>query len=206
MGRYFKRLSQILVITFITLYLLIWLMSPVIFRYVINNHGLPKPLSLTSASTIRYNPFTAHLTISHLEMKSSEQDSALKLESLEAELDLHQLLFDKIHISEFNVRGVFIPITLNDSSLNVAGFELKDEKSAPETAQEVEPQNDNFPYEVIIPTFSVSDAHIELMHFSQKHNIQLDSFALQNILLSQSTQEFTLNLVSHLNGAPIKLA
>ncbi|MGB2740959.1 MAG: DUF748 domain-containing protein [Cognaticolwellia sp.] len=206
MGRYFKRLSQILIITFITLYLLIWLMSPVIFRYVINNHGLPKPLSLTSASTIRYNPFTAHLTISHLEMKSSEQDSALKLESLEAELDLHQLLFDKIYISEFNLKGIFIPITLNESSLNVAGFELKDEKSASETEQEVEPQNDSFPYEVIIPTFSLSDAHIELMHFSQKHNIQLDSFALQNILLSQSTQEFKLNLVSHLNGAPIKIA
>jgi hypothetical protein len=207
MGRYFKRLSQTLVITFILLYGLIWLLSPIIIRYALNTYGLPKPLLLTSASSIRYNPFTAHLTISHLEVKTNQQSSALKLQSLNAELDLHQLLFNKIYVAEFAVNGLFIPITVNESSLNVAGIELGSENSPPlATAAETEQASTDFPYQVIIPEFTLTDAHIELVHFSQTHNIQLDSFSLQNILLAQNEQAIKLNLVSHLNGALIEMA
>jgi hypothetical protein len=207
MGRYFKRLSQILVITFILLYALTWLLSPIIIRYALNTYGLPKPLLLTAASSIRYNPFTAHLTISHLEVKTNQQSSALKLQSLNAELHLHQLLFDKIYVAEFTVNGLFIPVTVNESSLNVAGIELGSENSLPlATEAETEQASTDFPYQVIIPEFTLTDAHIELLHFSQTHNIQLDSFSLQNILLAQNEQEITLNLVSHLNGALIEVA
>ena len=207
MGRYFKRLLQILVITFLVIYLLVWLLSPTIIRYVINTYGLPKPLLLTDTSSIRYNPFTAHLTISDLEVKTDEQASALKLQSLNAEVHLYQLFFDKIYVAEFTLNGIFIPVTVNDSSLNIAGFELMSENPAPvEPEPEVEPEKANFPYQVIVPEFSLTDAHIELLYFSQKHNIQLDSFSLQNILLSQSVQDIKLNLVSHLNGAPIEIA
>jgi len=207
MGRYFKRLLQILVITFLVIYLLVWLLSPTIIRYVINTYGLPKPLLLTDTSSIRYNPFTAHLTISDLEVKTDEQASALKLQSLNAEVHLYQLFFDKIYVAEFTLNGIFIPVTVNDSSLNIAGFELMSENPAPVAPEpEVEPEKANFPYQVIVPEFSLTDANIELLYFSQKHNIQLDSFSLQNILLSQSVQDIKLNLVSHLNGAPIEIA
>jgi len=209
MGRYLKRLSQIVVLTFIIIYGLIWLLSPTIIRYAINTYGLPKPLSLTSVSSIRYNPFTAHLTISDLEVKVNNQSSALRLKSLEAELRLHQLLFDKIYIAEFNVNGIFIPVTINESSFNIAGIELKDENSAPlATEQEVkvEQSSSSFPYEIIIPEFTLTDANIELIHFSKKHNIKLDSFSLQNILYSKNEQDIKFNLVSHLNGAPIEVA
>ncbi|MBA6296375.1 DUF748 domain-containing protein [Colwellia sp. MB02u-9] len=207
MGRYFKRLSQILVITFILLYALIWLLSPIIIRYALNTYGLPKPLLLTSASSIRYNPFTAHLTISHLEVKTNQQSSALKLQSLNAELHLHQLLFDKIYVAEFTVNGLFIPVMVNESSLNVAGIELRSENSTPlATEAETEQASTDFPYQVIIPEFTLTDADIELVHFSQTHNIQLDSFSLQNILLAQNEQEIKLNLVSHLNGSLIEVA
>ena len=120
MGRYVKRLGQVLVIGFIALYCLIWLLSPLVIRSVVNHYGLPKPLSLTPTSSIRYNPFTAHLTINNLEIKINEQNSALKLQSLEAELHLHQLLLDKIYIAEFNLNGIYIPVTVNASSLNLS--------------------------------------------------------------------------------------
>jgi hypothetical protein len=207
MGRYFKRLSKILVISFILFYALIWLLSPIIIRYALNTYGLPKPLLLTSASSIRYNPFTAHLTISHLEIKTNQQSSALKLQSLNAELHLHQLLFDKIYVAEFTVNGLFIPVTVNESSFNVAGIELRSENSTPlATEAETEQASTDFLYQVIIPEFILTDAHIELLYFSQPHNIQLDSFSLQNILLAQNEQEIKLNLVSRLNGALIEVA
>lgn len=206
MGRYFKRLSQILVIFFITLYCLIWLLSPVIIRYSVNTYGLPKPLALTADSNIRYNPFTAHLTISNLNVKLNEDSSALKLSSLDAELDLHQLLFDEIYIAEFSVDGIFIPITINDTSLNVAGFELKNENKDvnPDVALKESPEPE-FPYQVIIPKFTLKNANIDLQHFEKQHIIKLDTFTLQDILLSNTQQAIHLQLVSSLNGAPINV-
>ena len=205
MGRYFKRFTQIIVISSIVIYGLIWLLSPTIIRYAINTYGLPKPLLLTATSSIRYNPFTAHLTISDLAVITNEKNSALKLQSLDAELHLHQLFYDKIYVAEFKLNGLYIPVTVNESSLNIAGIELMAENHAPAEA-EMEPVSANFPYQIIIPEFTLTDAHIELELFSQKHNIQLDSLSLQNILLSQNQQEIKLNLVSHLNGAPITVA
>lgn len=209
MGRYFKRLSKILIITFVILCCLIWLLSPSIIRYAINSHGLPKPLSLTSTSSIRYNPFTAYLTISDLEIQSNEQTSELKIQSLEVELYLHQLLFDKIYVSEFTINGVFIPVTINESSFNIAGFEFKDDES---NAKEIELETDTdepsntFPYEVIIPEFILTDAKIQLVHLAQEYNIQLDSFSLADILLSTNEQEIQLHLSSLFNGSPIEVA
>ncbi|MFT5636031.1 MAG: hypothetical protein ACI89T_001486 [Cognaticolwellia sp.] len=204
MGRYFKRLIQILVISFIVIYAFIWLLSPTIIRYAINTYGLPKPLLLTDTSSIRYNPFIAHLTISDLEVKTNEQASALKLQSLNAELHLYQLFFDKIYVAEFTLNGIFIPVTVNESSLNIAGVELMSED--PESDPQADPVSTDFPYQIIVPELSLTNAHIELLYFSQKHNIELDSFYLQNILLSQNVQDIKLNLVSHLNGAPIEIA
>jgi len=178
-------------------------------RYAINNYGLPKPLFLTSASSIRYNPFTAHLTIRDLEVRLNEKNSALKLPSLNAELSLHQLLFDKIYVSEFNVNGLYIPVTVNESSLNIAGFELRSETAEPLTTEpeaEEDSVKTNFPYQVIIPKLSLTEATIELRHFSQQHNIQLDSFSLENILLSKDEQDIKLTLISQLDGAPIAVA
>ncbi len=208
MGRYVKRLGQVLVIGFIALYCLIWLLSPLVIRSVVNHYGLPKPLSLTPTSSIRYNPFTAHLTINNLEIKINEQNSALKLQSLEAELHLHQLLLDKIYIAEFNLNGIYIPVTVNASSLNVAGIELIAEKPTSTTTEHeavTEQTGADFPYQVILPSFSLTDAHIALSYFSEKHDIRLDSLILDNILLSQNEQDLKLNLRSQFNGAPIEV-
>jgi hypothetical protein len=204
MSRYLKRLSKFLIIAFVALYFLIWLLSPVIIRSVVNNYGLPKPLSLTSASSIRYNPFTAHLTISDLEIKTNEQGSALKLQSLDAEIHLHQLLFDKIYVAEFSLNGIFVPVTINEASLNIAGFELMNETplTKEQEAEAAQPTAD-FPYQVIIPEFTLTNAQIELDYFSQKHNVQLNDLSLADILLSKDTHEIKLNLKSEFNDAPI---
>ncbi len=207
MSRYLKRLSKFLVIAFFALYFLIWLLSPVIIRSVVNNYGLPKPLSLTSASSIRYNPFTAHLTISDLEIKTNEQGSALKLQSLDAEIHLHQLLFDKIYVAEFSLNGIFVPVTINEASLNIAGFELMNETplTKEQEAEAAQPTAD-FPYQVIIPEFTLTNAQIELDYFSQKHNVQLNDLSLVDILLSKDTHEIKLNLKSEFNDAPIEIS
>lgn len=207
MSRYLKRLSKFLVIALVALYFLIWLLSPVIIRSVVNNYGLPKPLSLTSASSIRYNPFTAHLTISDLEIKTNEQGSALKLQSLDAQIHLHQLLFDKIYVAEFSLSGIFVPVTINEASLNIAGFELMNETplTKEQEAEAAQPTAD-FPYQVIIPELTLTNAQIEIDYFSHKHNVQLNDLSLANILLSEDKHEIRLNLKSEFNDAPIEIA
>lgn len=206
MGRYLKRLIQIIFITFITLYFVIWAFSPLIIRYGINHYGLPAPLFITADSSIRYNPFTAHLTINDLAVKLNESSTTLKIKRLNAELDLHQMLFDKIYVAEFSVSGIFIPVIVNESSLNIAGIELRDNKAAVESVSEENVTPSSFPYQVVIPELTLTDATVEVMHFKQKHTIELAAFSLQNILFSQNEQDIKLNLISQLNGAPIEVA
>ncbi|SEL06485.1 protein of unknown function [Colwellia chukchiensis] len=207
MARYFKRLTQIVIITFISLYCLIWLFSPLVLRFAINHYGLPQPLQLTAESSIRYNPFTAHLTIRDLEMRLNAQQSALKIPRLNAEISLHQLLFDKIYISTFKLDGLYLPITLNDTSFTLAGFELNDERIDKSTTDE-QPAAEahDFPYQVIIPKFTLTNATIALNHFNRQHLVELTSLSLANILLAQDEQEVQLTLQSEFNGAPFNVA
>ena len=207
-----KKLSKIIAITFFTLYCLIWLFSPVIVNYVINNHGLPQGYSLTSDSTVRYNPFTAHLTISDLEMQLENQTAVLKVAKLDAELHLHQLLFDRIYLAEFEVNGIYIPVVMTETSLTVAGFDLlAKENDASNAEQEAQQQDSSeekstFAYQLVIPKFNLTNAIIELEHLGQSHRLELDSLSLASVSLSQQSQDLELLLSSHINQAPLNLA
>ncbi len=213
MRRHLKKLVNIIAISFFTLYCLIWLFSPVIANYVINHHGLPKGYSVASSSNIRYNPFMAHLSVSDLAIQLEGHGKVLQLNSLDAELHLHRLLFDSIHIAQFDVDGITIPVVAEDKSLTVAGFELINEakvkaeqeiiaSSALESKQEkAEPA-----YKLVIPKFNLTNAVIELEHLAKSHRIELDALSLDDLLLSQQEQDLHLLLSSRINQAPLKLS
>ena len=209
MARLVKKFSKFIAITIFTVYCLVWLLSPVIVNYVVNSHALPKGYSLTSDSSIRYNPFTSHLSINDLEMQLDNQGVTFKLKEVDAELHLHQLLFEKIYIAEFNVNGMYIPVTVSDTSLNVAGFELMDQQGAEsETVEELEEPKQKQPksaYQLVVPKFKLTDARFEIQHLGVTHNVQFDSLLLENIRLSQQAQDLQLLLMSKINDAPLSL-
>ena len=205
MRRHLKNLIKIIAITIFVLYCLIWLLSPVIANYVINNHGLPKGYSIVSSSSIRYNPFMAHLSISDLELQLKEKGTVLKLENLNAEIHLYQLLFDTIYIAEFEVDGVYIPVVAKNTSLTVAGFELMNGEAESDSEQVVENENSESPYKLVIPNFDLNNAIVELEHLDKNHHIQLNSLSIEDILLSQKEQDLQLLLMSKINDAPIRL-
>lgn len=205
MGRHIKNLTKVLAISFFTLYCLIWILSPFLANYFTNNYALPKGYSLTSNSTIRYNPFTAHLTITELELQF-KNGAALRLEQLDAELHLHQFIFDTIYVAEFEISGIYIPVVSKEGSLTIAGFELlKQDKDAIEHEDnQVGGDNSNqqlFPYEIVLPKFNLSDMTIDIEHLGKEHNIEIDSLAIYDVVLSEQEQNVAIELSSHINQA-----
>ncbi|MCF6193878.1 MAG: hypothetical protein L3J46_06055, partial [Kangiellaceae bacterium] len=60
---------KVLLSGLLSLYVLIWFFSPVVFRYFINNYLQENyAIEMSSNSGIRYNPFTSHLTVRDLEL------------------------------------------------------------------------------------------------------------------------------------------
>jgi hypothetical protein len=213
MRRHLKKLVNIIAISLFTLYCLIWLLSPIIANYVINNHGLPKGYSVASSSNIRYNPFMAHLSVSDLEIQLEGHGKILQLNSLDAEVHLHRLLFDSLYIAQFDVDGITIPIVAEEKSLTVAGFELINEvkaKTDPETvassALDTQQDETESSYKLVIPKFNLTNAVIELKHLTKSHRIELDALSLDDLLLSQQEQGLHLLLSSRINQAPLKLS
>lgn len=205
MRRYLKNLIKILAITFFSLYCFIWILSPVIANYFTNNYALPKGYALTSNSTIRYNPFTAHLTVTDLELQVNK-GTALTLEKLDVELHLYQFLFDTIYVAEFDVSGIYIPVSSKEGSLKVAGFELVGNEAQENSHNENETSNkQKFPYEVVLPRFTLSDMVIDIDHFGKKHSIEINSLAINDVVLSEKDQDLALVLSSQINKSPIKL-
>ena len=172
---------------------------------MINNHGLPKGYSIVSSSSIRYNPFMARLSISDLELQLKEKGTVLKLDNLNAEIHLYQLLFDTIYIAEFEVDGVYIPVVAKNTSLTVAGFELMNGEAESDSEQVVKNENSETPYKLVIPNFGLNNAIVELEHLNKNHHIQLNSLSIEDILLSQKEQDLQLLLMSKINDAPIRL-
>ena len=205
MRRHLKNLSKFLAISFFTLYCLIWVLSPIVTSYVTNNYALPSGYALTSNSSIRYNPFTAHLTVNDLELQH-ESDITLRMKALDVELHLHQLLFDTIYIAEFDITGMYIPVITGENSLKVAGFELMNK--APDDAEDAQ-ENDTptvkkeFPYQIVLPDFNLTDSKIDINHLGKNHQVEIDSLSISSFAFSEKEQSLALILESKINQAPV---
>lgn len=208
MALYARRIIKFLFIFFISLYCLIWLLSPVILRAAINHYGLPKSMHLTAESTIRYNPFLAHLSISDLVLKGAADKTEVELSSLEFELHLYQLFFDKIYIPEFQINTVSTSLTIQDSKVVIAGFNLLDNKNIKQgEGVKAEPNTNNvaFPYQVIVPTLQLTNLTTAIDYQGHQYVFVIEKLAIDNSLYSEQKQSLALDLSARLNDAPISV-
>jgi hypothetical protein len=192
---------------FIFIYCFIWAFSPFIARYYLNNNILPKPLTLLSSSSIRYNPFTSHLSVDELILQTDHADThdVLKIERMDVELNLYQLAFDEIYISEFKIDGIYLQINVDNEAIEVAGIEISNNTaSTPEAKPEA--AETPFPYEIIIPEIIINNTNLDLQHFKQQHVIALQSLNIDNSRMSLANQSLSLNLKSTINDAPLAIS
>ncbi|WP_281556756.1 DUF748 domain-containing protein [Thalassomonas sp. RHCl1] len=203
------KITKIILLLFLTVYCLIWLLSPMISRYVIADILAPHKLVLSEKSSIRYNPFLSKLSINALSLyqEANREKALFRLDSLVVRIRLYQLLFDRIHINEFNLDGLFIDIKQSENKLEVAGFTLPQasEKPAENVEQGQEPTQD-FPYTLVLPALKLNNSSLVFNLPQGQHEFAIDSLVISDVEATASRQDFSASLTSTLDQAPFALA
>ena len=90
-----KKIIKYILLFYISLYTLVWVLSPTVIRYFLSDYLEQQALVLSSDSSIRYNPFSSHLEILDLSVSKSDdiEQAVFSLKELALELRFHQLLF-----------------------------------------------------------------------------------------------------------------
>ena len=118
MKGWFAKLIVVLSILLIGVYSLIWIFTPTATRFYSSellkltlnqNH-----LVLSDASSIRYNPFLSHLTISDLTLtkETPSGEAVLSIEELSLKVSLYKLIVDEFEITEFEIDGLFLNVDI----------------------------------------------------------------------------------------------
>lgn len=124
-----KRVIGYTLAVILFLYLFIWIFSPALVRQILSKtledqYGLV----LANDSSVRYNPFTTHLTINNLAIHK-DGVPVLSIKRLDLGAHLYQLLTNTLYLSEFEVTGVYVAIEQHGEEFIVSGVNLSRSQS-----------------------------------------------------------------------------
>ena len=214
-----KRICYVIV----AIYFLIWALSPLVANYVIGNlleenYGL----SISENSSIRYNPFTSHLTVVQLGIEShskqvnsrSGTNELFSLTRLELEIRLHRLMFGELYISEFDISGVNLLVEEQQQGLIVAGIDLSKLENKPQPTAgstnaesltdltEVNPSNE---LTVKMPLANFSNIKTVFIAASGKHSFTINQWQIENLILNSDQQNLSSQIEVLVNNAPLAM-
>lgn len=190
------------------LYLLIWISSSFIANYFVGeiletDYGL----ELSEQATIRYNPFTSHLTIRDVSI-SKQGQQVFQLEKGDMEIRLHRLVMKQIYVSQFKLDGLFLAVEKNGAASQVAGIKLQS-KSEPVVdaalSSEAEAESDPTKFELIMPGFEFLGGKVAIKIDDDVHAFGVKQFSITNTALSLEKQSFASRIEVSLDNAPIEI-
>ncbi len=203
----FKKSLKFLVYIIISVYLLIWVFSPFVFKYLISDYLHDAySLELSNKTEIRYNPFTSHLTIEDLEIAESGI-VYFKLDSLEIEVRLYRLIFNEVYLSELALDGLFLNIESSEDSLRIAGirFASSSENVAAEKDTAMKDSvSINDGYHILVPALSIKNADFKYQQMNTSHLLSLNALELTQLAYSQRETLVSLDAKALIDGAPLE--
>jgi hypothetical protein len=225
-----KKVLQWAFLVVVSLYIAIWVFSPLAVSYFASNFLSEEfRLQLSDKSSIRFNPFTSHLSINDLVI-SKDQQQVFGVDNLELEIRLHRVLIDEIYISEFSVDGLHLltsqvstgwevaglvlpmdksrvtdnSVSIAQSDSKVAGAEAKTEQAQTEPKKESLKQEETTTlWTVIAPKINFSNHRFELKHNQNQHQFEINELALERVTLSSVEQAFDLKLQALVDGGSL---
>ena len=209
--------AKLITVIFITLFTLIWLLSPFVSHHYASKYLNEKKLTLSDATTIRYNPFGSILTIRDLEISETKnmETPVLAIKSMDVKVSLYRLLTDTLHFSEFTIDGLYLEVNLNEADPVIGGFVIANNSKDPatiktpkENAKEIEKNNStNEPnnYQVSLPNFNLSDAVFNIGIEQSQQEFAINSLIMKNVLASTKAQQAEIFLKATINKAPLKV-
>ncbi|MCI2285810.1 hypothetical protein L3081_23550 [Colwellia sp. MSW7] len=197
-----RKLIKILIIVFISIFLIIWAVSSPVSKHFIKPLVLEQGLTLSDDTGIYYNPFLSQLTISDLTLykdQQGQQEKVFSVNKLTVRLALYRLLFDKIEVSKFELNDAYLKITKTPTQLIIAGIDLNKEGSESKDIQPEEPQTETapLPYQLVLPKLALNKINIDVNNEEKQHNIDIEALIISKVLadLNSQTAQLTLNSV-----------
>ena len=209
------------------LFFLIWIMSPYLSHYFIQQQLNTYQLTLNEQSSIRYNPFITQVTIDDLQL-SKNNKTVFAIEKLTLETSIIKLLFKQLDISKFAIDGLFAKVDINDEKINVAGIEIDTSKnntpeasSNPEAAAQTHSENNTDKvteknsdknssnaapdYQLVMSELSLTNSRIELTLNKQPIPIILTTINVTNLSADSTHQQAHLLTDVNILNAQITL-
>ncbi|NQZ25759.1 MAG: DUF748 domain-containing protein [Colwellia sp.] len=214
------KIFKVLLALYLGLFFLIWLISSPIAKHFIAPILAEQQLHLSDDASIRFNPFLMRLTLSDIDVissKNEQPESVFSLAKLELQVELWQLAFDKIVVSEFSLIQGHLKVTQDDKQLVIAGIEITDEVKAEEAAAEeiietfVEDTQENTPYQLVLPKFLLQQFSIEIAintgsQKSKSHLIEIEQLALNQIKANEIQQTGSFLLTALIDKTQLNLS
>lgn len=223
-----------LVLFVIGLYSLVWMTSPLIANYVLGDIlSEDFNLQLSNDTSIRYNPFTSHLSIRDLkiyddiqtEPKHAPSDFVNKpdetlvfsLSQFDVEVRLHRILADELYVSELTLNGLFVAIEQSKQGFIVAGINLQQQANEQELGVKTEPVSSSIDdteiqvfaeknesiYSMVLPKGLIQNIKTEISLIEGNHTIAIDKLELSRVAMSEIQQQLSSHFEISLNSAPL---
>ncbi|MFL0801979.1 MAG: DUF748 domain-containing protein [Agarilytica sp.] len=201
------------VVVFVVIFL-IWSLSPYVIRHYLAEALQEHDIQLDGGSSIRYNPLLSQVTVRDLNLVRG-QKVVFHLGRADIELHLHRLLFSDIYINEFELSDLDLHIVMEESSINVAGFEIApqnesgDEPLALDTAEQTlsaETDEEPFPYSVVGSLLRLSNSSITVLYQQTPYQFNIDDLSIKTLEASINSQVLEVGLKGRALGGDISFA
>lgn len=189
----------------ITVYLIIWAVSSPLSKHFIKPILLEKGLTLSSDTSIIYNPFLSQLTVSDLSLSDNKQQTVLSIDTLIIRVTLLRLLFDKIAVSKFDLNGAYLKVEKTPSQLLIAGIDLNQKNSDDNLEQETITEPTSPLYQLLLPELTLRKVNIEVDNNNKSHQINIKQLLLSQVKASLQSQQATLSLQSTIDETAVEL-
>jgi len=203
-----NKLLKIIFAIFISLYLIVWAISSPLSKHFIKPILLEQGLAFSGDTSIRYNPFLSQLTVSDLTLyqdQQGKQETVLSIDTLAVRLTLFRLLFDKIVISKFELKGAYLKIEKTPTQLIIAGVDINKGSTDNNQDQPAETESKPFAYQLILPKLELNRVSIDIDNNNKPHNINIKELLINQLKADQQSQQANLSLQSAIDKTSVEL-
>ncbi len=184
------------------IYLLIWAFSPKVAHFYINDYlQSHHQLDLSENTSVRYNPFTSHLSVHDLSVIKG-QETVISFNNLEIEIRLHQLLRKNLYASEFKLQNLAISVIKTTDVFQIAGLDINKLLSESETTAATNPNEETSAFQLVLPRLSIHNSEINLALNGQKHHIAIKQLSITQSKISSRELDINLGLEANVDDAP----
>ncbi|WP_444996543.1 DUF748 domain-containing protein [Aliikangiella sp. IMCC44359] len=207
-----KGLGKWLLLPIVALYLLVWAISPLVARLVINDQLEAHSFKLSDNSSIRFNPFILKISLTNIQLiDSSTGKATASIKSAEIDIDSLALFSNQILIETLKISGVDIQVKQSDTELNIAGFPIKqtnsDKTETKSKSSGEDPKNKKATptWVVLAEKINFDEVNFAFQHLGINHHFTIHSLILNRLKIDEKNQRGKLEIKTSINNSPLKI-